>query len=48
MLETFAPTASGNLAIEAVARCMRGEKAPSPIYEGEDSVLAWILSHFPS
>jgi len=22
---------------------MRGEKAPSPIYEGEDSILAWIL-----
>ena len=22
---------------------MRGEKAPSPIYEGEDSVIAWML-----
>ena len=23
---------------------MRGEGAPSPIYEGEDSVMAWLLS----
>ena len=23
---------------------MRGEGAPSPIYEGEDSVIAWMLS----
>ena len=22
---------------------MRGEGAPSPIYEGEDSVIAWML-----
>ena len=33
----------GKLAIEAVDRCMRGEGAPSPIYEGEDSVIARIL-----
>ena len=33
-----------NLAIEAVDRCMRGEGAPSPIYEGEDSVIAYVLS----
>jgi len=32
-----------NLAIEAVDRAMRGEKSPSPIYEGEDSVIAWML-----
>ena len=31
------------LAIEAVDRAMRGEAAPSPIYEGEDSVVAWVL-----
>jgi 2-methylcitrate dehydratase len=30
--------------VEAVDRAMRGEGAPSPIYEGEDSVIAWILS----
>jgi 2-methylcitrate dehydratase len=33
----------GKLAIEAVDRVMRGEGAPSPIYEGEDSVIARIL-----
>ena len=41
--KAFAPAHAGKLAIEAVDRCMRGEKAPSPIYEGEDSVLAWML-----
>src|ERR1700730_13329365 len=34
---------SGKLAIEAVDRAMRGEESPSPIYEGEDSVIAWVL-----
>ena len=38
-----APAHAGKLAIEAVDRAMRGEKSPSPIYEGEDSVIAWIL-----
>jgi 2-methylcitrate dehydratase len=37
------PGFSGKLAIEAVDRAMRGEAAPSPIYEGEDSVIAWML-----
>ena len=32
-----------NLAIEAVDRAMRGEGAPSPIYEGEDSVISRVL-----
>jgi 2-methylcitrate dehydratase len=41
--KAFAPAHSGKLAIEAVDRCMRGEGAPSPIYEGEDSVIAWML-----
>ena len=31
------------LAIEAIDRAMRGEDAPSPIYEGEDSIIAQIL-----
>ena len=31
------------MAIEAVDRAMRGETAPSPIYEGEDGVIAWML-----
>jgi 2-methylcitrate dehydratase len=42
--KAFAPAHAGKLAIEAVDRCMRGEGAPSPIYEGEDGVIAWMLS----
>jgi 2-methylcitrate dehydratase len=41
--KAFAPAHAGKLAIEAVDRCMRGEGAPSPIYEGEDSVIAYVL-----
>jgi 2-methylcitrate dehydratase len=41
--KAFVPGFSGRLAIEAVDRAMRGEGAPSPIYEGEDSVIAWML-----
>jgi 2-methylcitrate dehydratase len=41
--KAFAPAHSGKLAIEGVDRAMRGEGAPSPIYEGEDSVIAWML-----
>jgi 2-methylcitrate dehydratase len=41
--KAYAPAHSGKLAIEAVDRVMRGEGAPSPIYEGEDSVIAWLL-----
>ncbi len=41
--KAFAPAHSGKLAIEAVDRCMRGEGAPSPIYEGEDSIIAYML-----
>ncbi len=41
--KAFAPAHAGKLAIEAVDRVMRGEGAPSPIYEGEDSVVARIL-----
>lgn len=42
--KAYAPAHSSKLAIEAVDRVMRGEGAPSPIYEGEDSVIAWMLS----
>ena len=42
--KAFAPAHAGKLAVEAVDRAMRGEGAPSPIYEGEDSVLAYVLS----
>ena len=41
--KAFAPAHAGKLGIEAVDRAMRGEGAPSPIYEGEDSVIARIL-----
>ena len=42
--KAFAPAHAGKLAIESVDRCMRGEGAPSPIYEGEDSIIAYVLS----
>ena len=41
--KAYAPAHAGKLAVEAVDRAMRGEGAPSPIYEGEDSVIAWLL-----
>ncbi len=41
--KAYAPAHAGKLAVEAVDRVMRGEGAPSPIYEGEDSVIAWLL-----
>ena len=42
--KAFAPAHAGKLAIEAVDRCMRGEGAPSPIYEGEDSIISFLLN----
>jgi 2-methylcitrate dehydratase len=41
--KAYAPAHAGKLAIEAVDRALRGEGAPSPVYEGEDSVIAWML-----
>ncbi len=41
--KAYAPAHAGKLAVEAVDRVLRGEGAPSPIYEGEDSVIAWML-----
>ena len=41
--KAYAPAHAGKLAIEAIDRAMRGEKSPSPIYEGEDSFIAQIL-----
>ncbi len=38
-----APAHAGKLAVEAVDRAMRGETSPAPIYEGDDSIIAWIL-----
>lgn len=42
--KAYAPAFAGKNGLEAVDRCMRGEGSPSPIYEGEDSIIAWILS----
>lgn len=41
--KAFAPAHAAKLAVEAVDRVMRGEGAPSPIYEGEDSVISYML-----
>ena len=41
--KAYVPGHSALLAVTAVDRAMRGERAPSPIYEGEDSVIAWLL-----
>lgn len=41
--KAFAPAFAGKMAIESVDRAMRGEGAPSPIWEGEDGVIAWML-----
>lgn len=41
--KAYAPALAGKAAIEAVDRAMRGEGAPSPIYEGEDGFIAWLL-----
>jgi len=41
--KAYVPGYSGLLAVLAVDRAMRGERSPSPIYEGEDSVVAWML-----
>ncbi|MYX25494.1 MmgE/PrpD family protein [Streptomyces sp. SID8381] len=41
--KAYAPAFAGKAAIEAVDRAMRGETSPSPIYEGEDGFLAWLL-----
>jgi 2-methylcitrate dehydratase len=31
------------MAVEAIDRAMRGQTSPSPIWEGEDGVIAWLL-----
>jgi len=41
--KAYAPAHAGKLAMEAVDRAMRGENSPSPIYEGEESVIATML-----
>ncbi|HEY5120274.1 MAG TPA: MmgE/PrpD family protein, partial [Acidimicrobiales bacterium] len=41
--KAYAPAFAGKVAIEAVDRAMRGQTSPTPIYEGEDCVIAWML-----
>ncbi len=42
--KAYAPALAGKVGIEAVDRAMRGEGSPAPIWEGEDGVIAWLLS----
>ncbi|TYC98526.1 MmgE/PrpD family protein [Arthrobacter echini] len=41
--KAHAPAFAGKMAVEAVDRTMRGQTSPTPIYEGEDGVIAWLL-----
>lgn len=41
--KAYAPAFAGKMAVESVDRALRGEGAPSPIWEGEDGVIAWLL-----
>ena len=41
--KAYAPALAGKVAVEAVDRAMRGQTSPTPIYEGEDGVIAWLL-----
>ncbi len=41
--KAYAPAFAGKMAVEAVDRSMRGQTSPTPIYEGEDGVIAWLL-----
>ncbi|MGO4302015.1 MmgE/PrpD family protein [Leifsonia sp. RAF41] len=41
--KAHAPAFAGKMAVEAIDRALRGETSPTPIYEGEDGVIAWLL-----
>jgi 2-methylcitrate dehydratase len=41
--KAHAPAFAGKMAVEVVDRAMRGQTSPTPIYEGEDGVIAWLL-----
>jgi 2-methylcitrate dehydratase len=41
--KAYAPAFAGKMAVEAVDRALRGQTSPTPIYEGEDGVIAWLL-----
>jgi 2-methylcitrate dehydratase len=42
--KAYAPAHAGKVGIEAIDRAIRGEGSPAPIWEGEDGVIAWLLS----
>jgi len=44
--KAHAPAFAGKMAVEAVDRALRGQTSPTPIYEGEDGVIAWLLDGF--
>jgi 2-methylcitrate dehydratase len=41
--KAYAPAFAAKVAVEAVDRAIRGQGGPSPVYEGEDGVIAWLL-----
>ena len=41
--KAHAPAHASKIAVEAVDRAMRGDTSPAPIYEGDDSIIAWLL-----
>jgi len=41
--KAHAPAFAGKMAVEAIDRAIRGQTSPTPIYEGEDGVIAWLL-----
>jgi 2-methylcitrate dehydratase len=41
--KAYAPAFAGKMAVEAVDRALRGQTSPTPIYEGEDGLIAWLL-----
>jgi len=41
--KAHAPAHAAKIAVEAVDRAMRGDTSPSPVYEGDDSIIAWLL-----
>ena len=41
--KAYAPAFAGKMAVESIDRAMRGQTSPTPIYEGEDGVIAWLL-----
>lgn len=41
--KAYAPAFAGKVAVEAGDRAMRGQGSPTPVYEGEDGVIAWLL-----